>query len=105
MRIPEYHVAHHRTGWYLHLSETSLTRLFLTNLLDQKVPALLAAKFVWAYRPWSWAICKLDGRDVAWMPITPMQARELDPTFADETDELFGDDLLPDGSLRKEVWK
>lgn len=104
MRIPEYSVTHSRSGWGLHLSHTSLTRLVLTNLVE-RVPARLVARFAWAYRPWNWALCKLDGKTVSHVSLSAIDARVLAPEFYAEVTELFGNDLEPDGSLRRDLWK
>lgn len=103
MRVSEYSVGHGREGFCLHLGHTSLTRLVLTRLLDM-VPAYLTARYAWAYRPWSWAICKLDGETAGWVPISKATARTLSPTFVDEVLDVFGDDLEPDGSIPRSQW-
>lgn len=99
MRVLQYSVTHHRTGWWLSLSRTSLWRLHVAQLLESPPASWLGMRYL--YRPWNWALNQVSGHHDRFVPIKPLVAKDLDPDFYREVVETFGDDLLADGSLRK----
>lgn len=102
MKIPECHLTHSRTGWLLSLSHTTLWRLHAEQLLTLAPVSWLGMRYL--YRPWNWALGRVGGHHDRYVPISPADAEAISPDFFREIAETFGDELEPDGSIKKELW-